>query len=78
MKKRVIKMTLKDISKVISTSTDIIICQRIEYDNVKLPIKSKELSYDEFKWLVEKSDRLASMLVDFISASDNNLYIGIY
>ncbi len=71
-------MKLKDISKCISTSTDIIICQRIEYDNVKLPIKSKTLSYDEFMWLVEKSDRLSSMLVDFISASDNNLYIGIY
>ena len=45
-------MTLKDISSVISTSTDIIICQRIEYDNAKLPMKSKTLSYDEFKWLV--------------------------
>lgn len=71
-------MTLKGISKCISTSTYIIICQRIEYGNVKLPIKSKTLSYDEFMWLVEKSDRLSSMLVDFISASDNNLYIGIY
>ena len=71
-------MSLKDISNVISTSTYIIICQRIEYDNVKLPIKSKTLSYDEFMWLVEKSDRLSSMLVDFISASDNNIYIGIY
>lgn len=71
-------ITLKDISNVISTSTDIIICQRIKYENVNLPMKSKTLSYDEFKWLVEKSERLASMLVDFISASDNNLYIGIY
>ena len=71
-------LTLKDISNVISTSTDIIICQRIKYENVNLPMKSKTLSYDEFKWLVEKSERLASMLVDFISASDNNLYIGIY
>ena len=71
-------MTLKEISKVISTSTDIVICQRIKYENVNLPMKSKTLSYDEFKWLVEKSERLASMLVDFISASDNNLYIGIY
>ena len=71
-------MTLKDISNVISTSTYVIIFQRIEYDNAKLPMKSKTLSYDEFKWLVEKSERLASMLVDFISASDNNLYIGIY
>ena len=71
-------MTLKDISNVISTSTDIIICQRIEYDNVKLPMKSNTLSYDEFNWLVEKSDRFASMLVEFISASDKNLYIGIY
>ena len=34
-------ITLKDISKCISTSTDII-CQRIEYDIVKLPIKSKK------------------------------------
>lgn len=34
-------MTLKDISNVISSCTDIIICQRIEYDNVKLPMKSK-------------------------------------
>ena len=71
-------MTLKDISNVISSYTDIIICQRIEYENVNLPMKSKTLSYDEFKCLVEKSDRLASMLVDFISASDNNLYICIY
>ena len=71
-------MTLKDISIVISKSTDIIICQRIKYDSANLPMKSKTLSYDEFKWLVEKSDRFASMLVDFISASDNNLYIGIY
>ena len=71
-------MTLKDISNSISTSTDIIICQRIKYENVNLPMKSKTLSYDEFKWLVEKSDRLASMLVDFITVSDNNLYICIY
>ena len=71
-------MTLKDISNVISTSTDIIICQRIEYDNVKLPMKSKILSYDEFKWLVEKSDRLAYMLVEDIFSKDNNLYICIY
>lgn len=71
-------MTLKDLSRVVDANTCIIICQRIEYDNAKLPMKSKTLSYDEFKWLVEKSDRLASMLVDFISATDNNLYIGIY
>lgn len=71
-------MTLKDISNVISTSTDIIICQRIEYDNVKLPTKSNKLSYDEFKWIVEKSHRLAYMLVDGIFARDNNLYICIY
>ena len=71
-------MKLKDISNVISTPTDIIICQRIEYDNVKLHMKSKTLSYDEFKWIVEKSDRFAYMLVEFISASDNSLYIGIY
>ena len=71
-------MTLKDLSRVVGANTYIIICQRIEYDNAKLPMKSKTLSYDEFKWLVEKSDRFASMLVEFISASDNNLYIGIY
>ena len=71
-------MTLKDLSRVVGANTYIIICQRIEYDNVKLPMKSKTLSYDEFKWLVEKSDRFAFMLVEFISASDNNLYIGIY
>lgn len=71
-------MTLKDISNVISTSTDIIICQRIEYDNVKLPMKSNTLSYDEFKWLVEKSDRLAYMLVEYIFNKDNNLCICIY
>ena len=71
-------LTLKDISNVISISTDIIICQRIEYDNVKLPMKSNTLSYDEFKWLVEKSDRFACMLVDGIFARDNNLCIYIY
>lgn len=72
-------MTLKDISKVISTSTDIIICQRIEYENnVALYMKSNVLSTNEFNGLVEKSDRFAYMLVEFISASDNNLYIGIY
>ena len=71
-------MTLKDVSNVISTSTDIIICQRIEYDNVKLATKSNKLSYDEFKGLVEQSDRFAYMLVDGIFARDNNLYICIY
>lgn len=71
-------MTLKDISKVISSSQDIIICQRIEYDNAKLPMKSKTLSYDEFKWLVEKSDRFAYMLVEDIFSKDNNLYLCIY
>lgn len=71
-------MTLKDVSNVISTSTYIIICQRIEYDNVKLPVKSNTLSYDEFMWLVEKSDRFAYMLVEDIFSKDNNLYIGIY
>jgi hypothetical protein len=71
-------MTLKDISSVISISTDIIICQRIEYDNVKLPMKSKTLSYDEFKWLVEKSDRFAYMLVEDMFSKDNNLCICIY
>ena len=71
-------ITLKDISNVISTSTDIIICQRIEYDNVKLPMKSKTLSYDEFKWLVEKSDRFAHMLVEDMFSKDNNLCICIF
>ena len=71
-------MTLKDISSVISTSADIIICQRIEYDNAKLPMKSKTLSYDEFMWMVEKSDRFAYMLVEDIFIKDNNLYICIY
>ena len=71
-------MTLKDISNVISTSTDIIICQRIKYDNVNLPMKSNKLSYDEFKWLVEKSDSIACMLVEDIFNKDNNLYICIY
>lgn len=71
-------MTLKDISNVISTSTDIIICQRIEYDNVKLHMKSNTLSYNEFKWLVEKSDRFAYMLVENMFNKDNNLYICIY
>ena len=71
-------LALKDISNVISISTDIIICQRIEYDNVKLPMKSNTLSYDEFKWFVEKSDRFAYMLVEDVFIKDNNLYIDIY
>lgn len=71
-------MTLKDLSRVVDANTDIIICQRIKYDNAKLPMKSNKLSYDEFKWLVEKSDIFSYMSVEFISASDNNLYIGIY
>lgn len=71
-------MTLKDLSIVVDAKTDIIICQRIKYDNANLPMKSNKLSYDEFKWLVEKSDIFAYMLVEFISASDNKLYIGIY
>ena len=71
-------MTLKDISNVISTSTYIKICQKIEYENVSLYMQSNVLSTNEFKVLVEKSDRLAYMLVDFISARDNNLYIGVY
>ena len=71
-------MTLKDISKVISTSTYIIICQRIEYENVALAMKSNVLLTNEFKGLVEKSDRFACMLVDGIFSRDNNLYICIY
>ena len=71
-------MTLKDINNVISSSTDIIICKIIEYGNVKLPMKSNKLSYDEFKWLVEKSDMLAYMSVEDIFNKDNNLYICIY
>ena len=47
-------MTLKDLSRVVDANTDIIICQRIKYDNASLPMKSNKLSYDEFKWLVEK------------------------
>lgn len=71
-------MTLKDVSNVIFRSTYIIICQRIEYENVALYMKSNVLSTEEFKGLVEKSYRFAYMIVEFISASDNNLYIGIY
>ena len=71
-------MTLKDISNVISKSTYIIICQRIEYDNVALYMKSNVLSKNEFKGLVEKSDRFAHMLVDDIFGRDDNLYICIY
>lgn len=70
-------MTLKDVSKVISKST-YIICQRIEYDNVALYMKSNVLSTKEFKELVEKSYRFASMLVDSIFGRDDNLYICIY
>lgn len=71
-------MTLKDLSRVVDANTDIIICQRIKYDNANLPMKSNKLSYDEFKWLVEKSDIFSSMLVDSIFSRDNNLYICIY
>ena len=71
-------MTLKDLSRVVGANTYIIICQRIEYDNAKLPMKSNTLSYDEFNWLVEKSDRFAHMLVDDIFGRDDNLYICIY
>lgn len=72
-------MTLKDVSNVISTTTTfIIICQIIEYENVALYIKSNLLTSNEFKGLVEKSDRFAYMLVDSISARDNNSCICIY
>lgn len=71
-------MTLKDLSRVVDAKTDIIICQRIKYDNANLPMKSNKLSYDEFKWLVEKSDIFACMLVGGIFSRDNNLYICIY
>ena len=71
-------MTLKDLNRVVDVNTDIIICQRIKYDNSNLPMKSNKLSYDEFKWLVEKSDIFSSMLVDSIFSRDNNLYICIY
>ena len=71
-------MKLKDLSIVVDANAYIIICQRIEYDNVKLQMKSNVLSIDEFKWLVEKSDRLSLMLVESIFARDNNLYICIY
>lgn len=70
-------MTLKDVSNVITTTAYIIICQRIEYMNVALPMKSNVLSANEFKGLVEKSDIFASMLVASIFARDNNLYICI-
>lgn len=71
-------MALKDVSNAISTTAYIIICQRIEYDNVALPMKSNVLSHSEFKGLVEKSDRFANMLVASIFARDDNLYICIY
>lgn len=71
-------MTLKDVSNTIKTTAYIIICQRIEYDNVALHMKSNVLSTSEFKGLVEKSDRFAYMLVECIYARDNNLYICIY
>ena len=72
-------MILKDVSNVISTTTTyIIICQRIEYDNVALYMKSNLLTSNEFKGLVEKSDRFAYMLVDNIFAHDNSLCICIY
>lgn len=70
-------MTLKDVSKVISKST-YIICQRIEYENAALYMKSNVLSTNEFKGLVEKTDRFAYMLVDSIFGRDDNLYICIY
>ena len=50
----------------------------ITMQDANLPMKSNKLSYDEFKWLFEKSDRFASMLVDSIFARDNNLFICIY
>ena len=56
-------MTLKDVSNFISAYTHIIICQRIEYENVALYMKSIVLSTYEFKGLVEKSDRFAYMTV---------------
>lgn len=71
-------MILKDVSNVISTNTYIIICQRIEYENVALYMKSNLLTSNEFKGLVEKSDRFAYMLVDNIFAHDNSLCICIY
>lgn len=71
-------MKLKDLSRVVDANIDIIICQKIKYDNTNLPMKSNKLSYDEFKWLVEKSDRFACMSVDGIFARDNNLYICIF
>lgn len=41
-------------------------------------MESNVLSTNEFKGLVEKSDRFASMLVDSIFGRDDNLYICIY
>lgn len=71
-------MTLKDISNVISPSTNIIICQSKEYENVALYMKSNLLSSNDFKVLVQKSDSFAAILVDGIFARDNNLCIYIY
>lgn len=71
-------MTLKDLSRVVGSKPFIIICQRIEYDNVALYMKSNLLSSNEFKGLVEKSDRFACMLVDNIFTHDNSLCISIY
>lgn len=72
-------MTLKDVSKVIEKSEDIIICKRIEYDdNVALYMKSNVLSTNEFKGLVVKSDTFACAIVDNIFTHDNSLCISIY
>lgn len=72
-------MRVKDVSTVvIESTTDIIICARIKYDNVALPMKSNVLQNAEFKGMVEKSDILANMEVECIFVRDNNLYICIY
>ena len=71
-------MTLKGLSRVVGASTHIRICQRIEFENVALYMKSDQLSSNEFKGLVEKSDRFASMIVECIFSRDDNLYICIY
>lgn len=72
-------MTLKDLSRVVGTSSYVIICSRTKFDNnVTLHQKSNMLLVTEFKELIEKSDTLANMLVECVFARDNNLYIVIY
>lgn len=71
-------MTVKDLSRVVGTSSYIIICTQTKFDNVTLAQKTNMLLVTEFKELIEKSDTLANMLVECVFARDNNLYIAIY